>query len=448
MIRALILLLVAAIAILFGGTPDWARGVAIAGAGLLGLMAGYVSLKTPHPGLARTERLALFLFAAIVGWAVFTILPGSSIWVINGASDKLAESLVIAGNGTLSVAPAVTGEAILWLVSMGVFFYCVHLTARRHPLFSRIAVWSVAAMTVAFAFYGLSLRALGLEVVLWHEKQAYLGALTGPFINKNHFATLLGIGLVCTAALFFEIRDRAPQQARMREHGVGSRMVGIRFERLAVLVLAFGVLVTALVLTQSRAGVGATVFGLFVVLVCGLLTGRRRALPIMFAAGLGGLGVVIAFFFQDDGLRQRLEMTEGAMEGRLALYESVVDISLENPLTGTGLGTFEQVYRMNKPDAVHHYFDVAHNTYLELAFELGWPAALAMVAIFALFLAGAVGALSGQPQRPAPLLALLGSSAVVGSHALFDFSLQIPGILLIYLMLVAAALGANRQSQA
>jgi len=448
MIRALILLLVTAITILFGGTPDWARGIAMAGIGALALLSGMLSLRTTAPSMTQSDRWALLVFALILGWGVFTTMPGSAGFVAPSASDKIAELLSIKPSGTISVAPDLTGQTLLWLTALGVFFYCVHLTARRHPDFSRIAVWSIAAIAVAFAFYGLVLRALGLEIVLWHEKQAYLGAMTGPFINKNHFATMLGIGLVCTVSLFFEVRDRAPQPQRMREYGVGSRLTGIRFERLAVLILAFGVLITALILTQSRAGVGATLFGLFVVLVCGMLSGRKRALPIMIAAGLGGLACVIVFFIQDDGLRQRLEMTEGALEGRLALYESVADISLQNPVTGTGLGTFEQVYRMHKPEAVHHYFDVAHNTYLELAFEMGWPAALAMIGIFALFLLSAVSALSRKAQRPTPLLALLGSSAVVGSHALFDFSLQIPAITLIYLLLVAAALGAHRAADA
>lgn len=444
MIRALILLLVTTIAILFGGTPDWARGVGMAGIGLITLTSGYAIWRTDHPALSPAEKMAGLLFALVAGWSFVTILPGSASWIGGGATGQVAQTLNIVGPSTISVAPDTTREALLWFVGLGAWAYCVHLAARRHLSFARTALWSVAAIVVAFAFYGLVLRMLGLELVLWHEKQAYVGAMTGPFINKNHFATLLGIGLVCVTALMFEIRDRAPRQARMRDHGVGSSVAGIRFERIAALIMAFGVLITALILTQSRAGVGASLFGLFVVLLCGLMAGRRRALPIIVAAGLAGFAVLIAFFVQDDGLRQRLEMTEGALQGRLALYESVADISLENPLTGTGLGTFEQVFRMKKPDGIHHYFDVAHNTYLELGFELGWPATLAILALFLLLGTALLSALIRHSNRPAPYLAAIGASAVVGSHALFDFSLQIPAITLIYLMLFAAALGHDR----
>ena len=96
------------------------------------------------------------------------------------------------------------------------------------------------------------------------------------------------------------------------------------------------------------------------------------------------------------------------------------------------------------PQGVH--YDRAHNTWLENAFELGVPAALALY----LALGGLVmTCLRGVTRRhrdwvyPATGVA---ASVLVGLHALLDFSLQLPAVAILYACIMGIACAQSYSS--
>src|SRR5581483_2739819 len=93
-----------------------------------------------------------------------------------------------------------------------------------------------------------------------------------------------------------------------------------------------------------------------------------------------------------------------------------------------GLGTFQAAYPHYARVAVPFVIDKAHNDYLELAAGWGIPAAVCWWAALLWLAALCVrGIFARKRNRAYPLLAL-GAIVLVGIHALFDFSLQIPAI--------------------
>ena len=79
---------------------------------------------------------------------------------------------------------------------------------------------------------------------------------------------------------------------------------------------------------------------------------------------------------------------------------------------------------------------MAHNTYLELAVELGLPASLILIAIPAWI---TYRCWRGQAERHRDALypaVAVAASVLVGVHSLFDFSLQIPAVAAVYAMLL------------
>jgi O-antigen ligase len=109
-----------------------------------------------------------------------------------------------------------------------------------------------------------------------------------------------------------------------------------------------------------------------------------------------------------------------------------------NPFTGWGANSFASLYSVFQPVELSEVSDKAHNTYLELAFDLGIPMAVALVGAVVWIV---VRCLRGVAERRKMReLSALGfcASVAVGVHALFDFSLQIPGFVVVY----AAVLGA------
>ena len=111
-----------------------------------------------------------------------------------------------------------------------------------------------------------------------------------------------------------------------------------------------------------------------------------------------------------------------------------------NPYLGTGYGTFEQAFMAYKSYPLSFAnWSKAHNSYLELAFEMGIPATIAVVGLF-LWLAG-VFVYGLVRRKRAHVFAAIGLSAtaLVGAHASVDFSLQILGFTVCYVLLISIA---------
>jgi len=162
-----------------------------------------------------------------------------------------------------------------------------------------------------------------------------------------------------------------------------------------------GVDLFAFVLTQSRGGIIGLVCGLLAAVV---LAGRARArilvLVLAFVAGALGyyLGYKPAHVFQ-SGQNGGLN---GASSGRLDLWHVALLVFEGHPLGGVGLGNFPTV----EPSYATHTVNltmvrqivreqlVAHNTYLQLAAELGLVGLGLFLAIIALPLCLAGRALS------------------------------------------------------
>jgi len=128
-------------------------------------------------------------------------------------------------------------------------------------------------------------------------------------------------------------------------------------------------------------------------------------------------------------------------DARFAVHGQVLAETLAAPLTGQGLGAFQDVFRAPLGDIWRWGdWDHAHQQYLETAFEIGWPAALALFA--AILLA------APRPRRGDPITALaLGALGAAAVHALVDFSLTIPAVAMTLALLLGLASGRRRRAR-
>jgi len=155
---------------------------------------------------------------------------------------------------------------------------------------------------------------------------------------------------------------------------------------------------------------------------------RRDAMPrrrsILWAVIAAGTGFIL--LTTTSGLMDRL-LTTDTEEMRFTIYPEVWKGALERPLLGHGAGAFHDTFRARVPEgAGFAEWDMAHNSYLENAYEFGLPAAAA----FYLAL-GLIGLRLGhgvrERKRDVDLPAFaLGCFAAGAFHAAFDFSLQMP----------------------
>ncbi|HEV7372225.1 O-antigen ligase family protein [Arenibaculum sp.] len=446
-IWALILLL-ALLPLPFGGARPWA-GAAFAVA--VGLMLAVWSLRCAvagRPGAIPLRRLAAegLLLALLAGWIAFqglSLTPAAwhhPIW------DEAATALSTEPVGAISVDPARSFTALATLLGHASLFWLV-LQAGREPGRAHRLLAALVAIGTAYAAYGLTMELSGAGLVLWFEKWAYHGDITATFVNRNSFATYAGLCLLAAIGLLArQLLRHDGKQAPRRERLL--RRIQALAGRGSLLLGAVAILATALLLSHSRAGMVSTGIGIAVFLIVFLLNpGQRRGrrLPVAAAVFLALLAVTN---FSGEGTLLRLRATEFETgNGRFPVYALMQRAIADSPHLGFGYGTFERTFPLYRTADVAIRFDRGHNDWLESAMDLGLPGAALLIGLFALpFLRCLRAGLTRRRDGLYPALAC-GATALVATHALLDFSLQIPAVAATFTALLALGVAQSWSSR-
>jgi O-antigen ligase len=93
-------------------------------------------------------------------------------------------------------------------------------------------------------------------------------------------------------------------------------------------------------------------------------------------------------------------------------------------------------------------WDYAHSTILEIAVEMGIPVAgMVMIAALASLFILARAAVRSKGRSPRLLAAISGIAVLSYLHSMIDFSLQIPGYLIVFGLLLGCGLARASASQ-
>ncbi len=390
------------------------------------------------------SKTFLIPFALAAAWAAFQAMAIAPDDLVHPLWDDAAAALGTNLEGTVSVDPPATISALARLLAYGGIFWLSlqYCRERRH---AQQVMLSLALAGLAYGTYGLFVEFSGTRTVLWFDKSAYMNNLTSTFINRNSYATYAGLTLLCAIGGFTKLFSGAVGQhlsQRERIRGVLDVITGKGWMTL----LACVVIATALLLSESRGGFLSAAMGILALIVA---IGATRTAGVRHAVGVALAVFAIGgafFFFSGEITAARLAETSLESEERASVYSLTLQAIGDSPLLGTGLGTFEQVFRMYRDENVLHVFDKAHNTYLELALELGLPAALLLLAsVVALFARCIVGV---RTRRRDSIYCCIGVAATVAvaTHSLVDFSLQIPAVAATYALLMGAAVGQSWSS--
>jgi O-antigen ligase len=312
------------------------------------------------------------------------------------------------------------------------------------PERSRNLILLLALGIALHAAYGIvALRILD-DFVLWGEKTAYRGALTGTFVNRNSFATFLGFGLVLTLALAMEraYRSRDLQKSR----GIGAYLTLQKIEVLGFILLC-GLFALALPLTQSRAGLVAAVFGCFVTFIALRLKFRTSVFRVALeATGAFALLVLVLLPTTGESLIERALFTFASTDDRAGIYQIAMTMIADRPVTGFGYDTFAAAFQIYRDEMLisPSYYDLAHNSYLTLWIEQGVIIGSIPI-LLAIWAAGVIIArLRRADGDPAVLAGALGVLTLASVHSLADFSLEMPAVVYCYLLILGLAIAPRR----
>lgn len=329
-----------------------------------------------------------------------------------------------------------TGFGLARVASYLLFAWLCAQALRNRRRAAAAARACVAGLS-AIATYGL--LATGSPELLLYEVRQYEGFATGPFINRNSFATFLAMGATLALALAIDPQREASRRGRTQANP-------LKLDRIIGGALAFApvpLFLSAVLLTGSRMGLFATLVGMGAVAV----TGRRlKSIGRATLAGLLALGAVallaaFALLFGQETF-ERLGSTGASADVRGQLYANVLRMIADAPVLGHGLDSFPRAYQAYHaaPVSADLRWDQAHNTYLELWSELGVvvgsiPVLICLAALRVLW------ARARDPEDPRARLASAGVGCLClgGVHSLVDFSLEMPAN--VYLLIFVCALG-------
>ena len=422
-----------------GSVYQWSWGTMATVVGIvLGLWSGRVALGLQDPGfgLRSVWPLAL-LFGAAVLWIILqaqSLTPATwhhPLWA------SAAQALDTPVADAISLNPYETVSGLMRLLAYGGIFW-ISLQYCRRSQRARQVLLAVVYAGAVYALYGLLVYLSGWETILIFRKPAYFGDVTSTFVNRNSYATYAGLGFVCCTGLLLVLFTQAIEGGFAGARRIG-RIVELVIGRGWPLMLAWIVLLLAMVLSHSRAGFISTLLGLVVLLV---VAGLTRAINRRLAFGFGALciaGLVWAVGIGGDMLLARLMQTSLAVEERPLVYDRTLAAIGDSGWFGTGFGTFEEAFRFYRTEEISGYFNMAHNTYLENVLELGLPAAAALFGVFVVFLV--LCATGIRQRRRDAVYPCVGFAAtiLVAIHATVDFGLQIPAITATYMLIMGAA---------
>ncbi|RQD67738.1 MAG: O-antigen ligase domain-containing protein [Desulfonatronovibrio sp. MSAO_Bac4] len=381
-------------------------------------------------------RWEVLAFLVVVFWGIFQLVQFTPqawhhpLWM---ELDHLPTYQV---KGSVSLTPGAGIESIVRYVLYGVIFWFSLQWGRNRDKACQI-IWAIIFSATACSFYGIVIYFGGYEKVLWVDKTRYLNDLTGTFINRNSFATYAGMALTCACGLYLRVILRAIKSRRIgRDKAL--HIVQEVFLRGFPLLTCVVILVTALFLTNSRAGVMCSLISLGVlVFFMGFVNKISSRFYQIISCSL--LFIIIGvFFLSGQGWMDRMSATEMEREGRIQIYTQTWNAIKQAPWTGYGMGSFEQTFPMFADERTSHWRK-AHNDWLEMIYDLGIPVAfLWFLLLSILTIRCLTGFFKRRRDKLYPLLGLC-AAVLTGLHSLVDFSFQIPAIAATY----AAILGVG-----
>jgi O-antigen ligase len=395
------------------------------------LLISAALLRLLNARLALAERLALLLAGLTVTlvvlhllplpYGVFAELPGRGYVTTVISLSTIPERWM-----PLSLSPDATWASLLALMPPLTIFLAALTTDSR-------ARWMIAGTilvaVIANVFLGLAQRFQGPRSSLYLYEYVNFGLATGFFSNRNNFAMLLCVAIPLIWAVTHKVSRRRPDN---------------KFIVLATGAVLMSIVFIGLAVSASRSGIllGMLALALSTVMIWSPASSRRssrgrRSLFTILAAGLiiGQFGMI--------GIL-RIAETDPVNEYRTQIRQVTLRAASDYIPLGSGFGTFRPVYAMHETPAtmLSAYVNHAHNDWLELWLEGGFPAAMLMAAFIILFLWQAARVWNPNGAYASHVLPRAASIGVLVLllHSLVEYPLRMPALASVFAFLLTVTL--------
>ncbi len=404
----------------------------------------------PDPRVVRCAPAWILAAAVLLVAMQITPLPAS---VLEIASAQYRTTLPLWQNGGQapvrlgdwrypSLTPEATRAGLVILLAYSMLFLVTVQRIGELRDVGRILRW-IGLAAVGMAGLGIVQYLVSNGKFLWiydHPFRNTFAHAQGSFINRNHFAHVLALGI---GPMLFWLAVRLSR---------GGQTVGT----VAGLAMALGLLAFAILLSLSR---GGAIVATLAALVCVAVYVRASLVSKQMFAGCIGVAVLVSaalIIHGHERVAGRLDdLASGSIEeldqhrGRRDIWKANLNVVMDFPIIGTGVGSHREVHPMYRHDSPAVEFTHAENGYLQVASETGIAGLVLLVSGIVVCGRWCWGAV--HRGKSPYLLACTGAVAagLVASlaHSLIDFVWYIPACMAPTVVLAACALRLDHFSR-
>ncbi|MEW6109626.1 MAG: O-antigen ligase family protein [Nitrospirota bacterium] len=323
--------------------------------------------------------IPLFLILSYMSLQLVPLPPGVIKFISPKTYSLYDKTVWVEGQSTwtsLSISRKSTLTEFFRFATYAAFYVLtVQIMARKNTFKKTVAV--VIGFASILSFLGIMQHILSNNKIFWFRALTHGGTPFGPYVNRNHYAGLMGMifPLVLTVFLYHK---PAFSYGSLRE-----RIYEIFSQKKtnAHILLGFSAVLIALsiFLSISRGGIISLTLSMIFLGVMLMRKGeksRRGTLIILtFVLILYSVG-----WFGWDPIFERFEKIRNPggdiSELRLDIWKDSLNIIKDFPVTGTGFGSFVNIYPKYRTIHAEGTADHVHNDYIELLTDGGIVAAL------------------------------------------------------------------------
>jgi O-antigen ligase len=297
-------------------------------------------------------------------------LPAGIIKTISPETYSLYKETVLIHEPLKWVSLSINRKATLMeffrITSYAAFYVLtIQLLTKKDILKKTIAVIVIFASLLSFL--GIMQYILSNNKIFWFRELTQGGSPFGPYVNRNHYAGLMEMIFPLVLSLFLFYKPYVTYKSfREKIAEIFNRQ---RTNIYILLGFSSVLIATSIFLTLSRSGIVSLCLSMIIfgVMFLERRTNRRRSIIIIIifilivlSVGWFGWGPIFERFEKVGNIQGNIS------ELRLIIWKDTRNIIKDFPVTGTGLGSFVNIYpryRTIQGDAIA---DHAHNDYIEL----------------------------------------------------------------------------------
>ncbi len=330
---------------------------------------------------------------------------------------------------TISIEPFATQLTGLHIVALCIFFSVtmVYLdTARRLQRMTSVII----IFGSIYAFYAI-LQSVLSPTRIFGIYETGFGVPFGSFVNRHDFAAFIEMAIGIPLGLLF----------------VGA----VRRDKRLLYVIAVTLMVSSLLLSQSRGGFVSLIAEIILVVI--LTTNSKGSKSILLKTGLAFLLIAAAvggaIFVGGDTTLTRIAESVSSQDitsSRIHIWGVTLKVIAANLPFGVGLGAYAPAYTVFDTLSGLEMVEQAHNDYLQIMADAGIIGLVIGIAFLILFFREGLRNIRVQnvSRRGIAVGAFAGCSAIL-IHSLFDFVLHITAISVLFLALMAILVASGRK---